>query len=151
MRFFKASSVAVVITLLVVGMSARSPDGTSDLPDGPFISGCVGECANSFSDSYTVTQGDYVGPCGGGLCDFYFYTPNGVCPNTEVHVVVKKNGSTIWSKYFVDGVTYSPPYNQFINANAFTGDVISVTATMGDSGEEVTCKRLGNFDFDLEF
>lgn len=145
MRTFGSIVLTALIALvLLTPASAKA--------DGPFLSGCVGDCngQSSWFGSYTITWFDRVGPCGGGICSsIYLLATDGVCPHDSVFVYVKKNGSTLFSRLF--NSWYDPsPFSTSITANADVGDVITLEMNVTSIGEDVVCKRYGSLSVDLE-
>jgi hypothetical protein len=146
-----SSRSSILLVLALAGLSLLAAPAQAD---GPFLSGCVGDCSpytGSYSGSYTVTWWDQVGPCGGGACDVYLEATSGVCPYDGVQVYVLKNGSPIYSKFFVSGFTYSTPYFASIDANAYAGDSLSLVMYTASSGISVVCKRYGELLVELWF
>jgi len=101
-------------------------------------SGCVGECGTSSSISYTVP-----GPTGRNNQLLLFKDNSNLCPNTGALAFIRVNG------VFVAAIDLSTSNGQMFTARG--GDVVTVSVTTFNKNNGISCKRLGNLNFSINY
>jgi hypothetical protein len=79
-----------------------------------------------------------------------------LCPNESVEIVITKNGLPFWTRTYT--LDFGDPALGYVSGGqteilgtgtVVPGDVLSVTAHTLENGNQIVCKREGNFRFEI--
>lgn len=121
----------------------------------PVLAGCLGECGNDpISTQFVVINSGASTACAGGCkLRVKLIEPEELCPNHGVHLVIRKNGTTvIWDKVYVnDFLGVGSGYIDVVLPDSIDpNDLISIKATLEAIPDpDSVCKRLGNMSFEV--
>ena len=116
-----------------------------------FMRGCVGECGELFENARTVSRLDPQTSCGAQRCSVLLRITGELCPNTSAEFVLSSNGSLVFTRsYTLDESINRPVHIEVIFSEARVGDILGVTVRPVPNESPTQCKRLGNFNFELD-
>lgn len=129
---------------LIVGFCHNAVAATEMACSGEVVSGCVGTCGSTFSDTHTTNQIDIDNSDKNNQATFCLYADSSnLCPSTGAYFELSVNGvlkETGDLSEFEDGLV-----------KAKAGDEVAFSVSLGDKDPNIVCVILGETSFRLGY